>query len=176
MTIDQVDKRPLLKQPTFYFVTIAFAIFIYAQWPKTNLDSHIVQIANSEYQIDFIKKVKIKKIEDKGIWLYRSSVSGVKFAVRYQEMSPNITQQQLQDLALISFDKNNESFERVASEPTQYEKGYFWSVSDEKGRVRESLWVLADNGWMEIITVYDLNKKGHEDLAFNFSETLIKTK
>ena len=174
MSIDQIEKRPLLKQPTFYVVTIAFVIFIYAQWPKTNLDSNIVQIANSEYQLDFIKKVKTQKIEDKGIWLYRSSVSGVKFAVRFQEMSPNITLLELQELALISFDKNNASFERVASEPTQYEKGYFWSVSDEKGRVRESLWVLADNGWMEIVTIYDLNKKGHEALALKFSSTLIK--
>jgi len=174
MPAEQPEKRPLLKQPTFYFVTLAFVLFIYAQWPKTNLDSNIVQIANSNYQIDFIKKVKTQQVEDKGIWLYRSSVSGVKFAVRFQETSPNISEKELQDLALKSFDKNNITFDRVVSEPTQYEKGYFWSVSDQKGRVRESFWVIADTGWMEIVTIYDLNKKGHEDLALSFSKTIIK--
>ena len=154
----EVNKRPLLKQPTFYFVTLAFAIFIYAQWPKTNLDSNIIQIANSNYQIDFIKKAKTQRVEEDGIWLYRSSISGVKFAVRFQEAVPNITKTELQELALKSFDKNSESFERVVYEPTQHEKGYFWSISDAKGRVRESFWVIADTGWMEIVTIYDLNK------------------
>jgi len=174
MSPEQIEKRPLLKQPTFYFVTLAFALFIYAQWPKTTLDSYIQPIANSEYQIDFIKKPKLERFEDKGLWLYSTSVSGVKFALRYQETPTNITKQELKELALQSLDNNSVTFDRVVDEPTQYEKGFFWSVSDDKGRVIESLWVLAQNGWMEIISVYDLNKKGHEDLAYGFTDTLIK--
>ncbi|BCE03351.1 hypothetical protein [Marinicellulosiphila megalodicopiae] len=171
---ESVKKCSLLKQPTFYFVCVAFCLFVYAQWPKTKTDSYIQSIGDSEYQIDFIKKPNIENVKERDLWLYSASVSGVKFAVRFQQSSPNLTLDALQKMALSSFDQANQTFEFVVSEPAQYEKGFFWSVSDEKGRVRESLWVLDKKGWMEIITIFDNNKKGHEELAIAYSDSLSK--
>jgi len=175
MPTEQLDKRPLLKQPTFYFVCATLALFIYAQWPKSKIDTYISQIAVSEYSIDFMKKPKLKNIKEHGIWLYSSSTAGVKFAVRYQESSSALSKSELQSIAIESFNNVATLYEFVITEPTQYEKGYFWSVSNDGGQVRESLWVLDKKGWLEIIAVYDNSKENHETLAANFYDSFIKT-